>query len=71
MIEGDGRVIFHSDKLRNLNENFFTETGEDHALRAAAFARRARGLTLRYGNRVYVRAHVRNRRVEIFITPGA
>jgi hypothetical protein len=33
VVDGDGNVIFHSDRFRNTNENFLTETDGNRRLR--------------------------------------
>ncbi|MCP4655878.1 MAG: hypothetical protein GY856_10720 [bacterium] len=58
VINDEGTVLFHSESLRNLNENLFTESGDDRALRSAVVARGWALVDLRYGGRdrhVFVR----------------
>jgi len=55
VIDNDtGQVQFHSDKQRNLTENFFVETDQDRRLRAAVFARRPEMLSIRYWGEDYL-----------------
>ena len=57
IIDGGGNVIFHSDEVRNLEEQFFAECGNDRWLRAAVLARTDRFLDANYlgkGHRLYV-----------------
>jgi hypothetical protein len=39
VLDTDGRVMFHSDSMRNLNENFFQESGNDPSLRTLVLGR--------------------------------
>jgi hypothetical protein len=55
VIDNDqGQVLFHSDRQRNLTENFFDETDHDRRLRAAVFARRPETLGIRYWGEDYL-----------------
>lgn len=55
IIDNDtGQVQFHSDRQRNLTENFFAETDQDRRLRAAVFARRPETLSIRYCGEDYL-----------------
>jgi hypothetical protein len=53
VIQGDGRVVFHSQERRNLYENFLTENTGFRHIEAAAAARRARFLTSDYHGRTH------------------
>ena len=48
VIDENGTVIFHSEKQRALNENFFKETDDDRHLRAAMYTRRDARVNGRY-----------------------
>ena len=48
VIDETGRVVFHSDSQRNNLENFFVETDQNRALRAAVAGRQSEMLNLRY-----------------------
>jgi hypothetical protein len=57
VIDIDGRVLFHVDQRRSLQENFFVECDQDHSLRSAVFGRRTEYINSRYlgrGHRLYV-----------------
>ena len=57
VIDDGGRVLFHSDPTRNLDESFFSEADDNRRLVSAVLARAADTLNLRYGgfdNRAYV-----------------
>jgi hypothetical protein len=49
----NGRVLFHSEPERMLNEDFLVETDQDRRLRSAIFARRAETLSTRYWGEEY------------------
>ena len=57
MIDEEGKVLFHSDASRNLEENFFVEADDNRQLRSAAFAGTAALLNITYGGLDH-RAHV-------------
>jgi hypothetical protein len=57
VLDDSGRVLFHSDPTRNLDESFFSEADGNRRLRSALVARTADTLNLRYGGSDY-RAHV-------------
>lgn len=48
IIDDAGKVLFHSDDLKNLLENFFNECRNDRGLRAAAQARTSDILDVKY-----------------------
>ncbi|HSS51056.1 MAG TPA: cache domain-containing protein, partial [Thermoanaerobaculia bacterium] len=54
VIDDEGQVLFHSDRQRNLTENFFAETDQDRRLQAAVFARRPETLSIRYWGEDYL-----------------
>ena len=63
IIEPDGKVIFHSDRTRNLHENFFAETDQNPEVRSRVLMRSRGGLVTKYmgrGHRLYVYPMVRN-----------
>ena len=57
VIDAEGRVQFHSDAQRNMNEDLFQETDGNRRLRAIVSARSSDTLSLDYWGREY-RAHV-------------
>lgn len=57
IIDQKGLVWFHSDKLRNLQENFITECSDDKSLTAAIYANTSRTLDVDYYDESY-RIHV-------------
>ena len=57
IIDKDGLVWFHSDKLRNLQENFITECSEDKSISAAIYANATRTLEVNYYDESY-RIHI-------------
>lgn len=57
IIDGKGLVWFHSDKLRNLQENLITECNEDENLSAAIYANASKTLNVYYYDEPY-RIHV-------------
>jgi hypothetical protein len=54
VIDGEGKVLFHSDSERNLSEDFFAETDQDPNLRSAVFAKRSETMDLRYWGDDYI-----------------
>lgn len=57
VIDTSGRVLFHSDEVKDLEEQFFAETGNDRWLRAAVLSRADRFMNTDYlgkGHRLYV-----------------
>lgn len=59
VIDNNGQVQFHSDEVKNLEEQFFAECENDRALRAAVLARTERFIHTTYlgkGHRLYVSA---------------
>ena len=58
IIDRHGLVWFHSDKLRNLQENFITECGEDKSLSAAIYANATKTLDVNYYDEPY-RIHIK------------
>src|SRR5207249_1745538 len=48
VIDKSGKVLFHSDTPKNSRENFFDESGDSRALRAAVLARRPTSLSVNY-----------------------
>jgi hypothetical protein len=58
VFDDDGKVLFHSDKARNLHENFLDEVEDDDRLRAAVFS----------GADERVLTTYRTRPVEVFVT---
>jgi hypothetical protein len=57
IIDDEGRVLFHADETRNLEENFFIETNQNRHLRSAVLARSPGHMTLTYAGGDY-RAYV-------------
>jgi hypothetical protein len=57
IIDKKGLVWFHSDKLRNLQENFITECSDDKSLTAVIYANASRTLDVDYYDESY-RIHV-------------
>jgi hypothetical protein len=57
VIDEEGKVLFHSDASRNLEENFFAEADQDQELRSAVFARTVTSLNITYGGLDH-RAHL-------------
>jgi hypothetical protein len=58
VIDGSGKVIFHSDEKRHLGENFFEESDNNQELRAAVLGRSDQLLNVSYlgkGHSMYVR----------------
>ncbi|HWN98014.1 MAG TPA: cache domain-containing protein [Blastocatellia bacterium] len=56
VIDNDGKVIFHSDEVKNLEEQFFAECENDRELRAAVMSRADRLIDSKYlgkGHRLY------------------
>jgi hypothetical protein len=53
VIADDGKVLFHSDYQRNLNENLFQETDDSRRLRAQMHAHSSETLNLRYWGAAY------------------
>lgn len=53
VIDLTGRVLYHSDGARSLNENFFQETMDNGALRAAALGRKSVSLSAEYLGQPY------------------
>jgi len=53
IIDKSGLVWFHSDKLRNMQENFKTECGNDESLSAAIFANTAKIFDVNYYDKPY------------------
>jgi len=58
VIDRTGNVLFHSDRQRNLNENFFLETDNNRRLRAEVSAHSAEPLNISYWGSEY-RAYLR------------
>jgi hypothetical protein len=58
VIDRTGRVLFHSDRRRNVSENFFEETDDNRRLRAQVAAHSEEPLNLRYWGAAY-RAYVK------------
>ena len=58
IIDRNGLVWFHSDKLRNLQENFLTECSDDNSLSAVIYANATRTLDLNYYDEPY-RIHIK------------
>ncbi|HSB11734.1 MAG TPA: cache domain-containing protein [Blastocatellia bacterium] len=57
VIDASGRVLLHSDELKNLEEQFFAECENDRSLRAAVMSRADRFMNTKYlgeGHRLYV-----------------
>jgi hypothetical protein len=57
IIQPDGTVVFHSDRTRNLRENFFAETDENQEVRSRVLTRAPGGLVANYmgrGHRLYM-----------------
>lgn len=57
VVDGNGTVLFHSDRQRNTRENLFTETDQDRRLRALLSGHSSGALSLMYWGRPY-RAYV-------------
>ncbi|HET7220841.1 MAG TPA: cache domain-containing protein [Vicinamibacterales bacterium] len=53
VIDHAGRVLFHSDRYRNGNEDFFVETDNNRRLRAQVAAHSADALNIRYWGAEY------------------
>lgn len=53
IISGNGDVWFHSDRQRNMQENFFEETEHDEKMRAAIAGRMKIGLDAPYNHRMH------------------
>lgn len=58
IIDRNGLVWFHSDKLRNLQENFITECSNDKSLSAVIYANATRTLDVNYYDEPY-RIHIK------------
>jgi hypothetical protein len=58
VIDRTGRVLFHSDRRRNVSENFFEEADDNRRLRAQVGAHSEEPLNLRYWGASY-RAYVK------------
>jgi len=58
IIDRTGLVWFHSDKLRNMQENFITECGEDKSLIGVIYANTTRTLNVNYYDEPY-RIHIK------------
>ncbi len=58
VIDRAGRVLFHSDRQRNVSENFFEETDDNRRLRAQVAAHSAEPVNIRYWGAAY-RAYVK------------
>ena len=59
VIDSSGQVLFHSDEVKNLEEQFFAECENDRRLRAAVLSRMDRPIDTNYlgkGHRMYVSA---------------
>ena len=57
VIDSNGQVLFHSDEVKNLEEQFFVECENNRWLRAAVFSRSDRFINATYlgkGHRLYV-----------------
>jgi hypothetical protein len=52
--DANGRVLFHSEPERMLNEEFLVETDQDRRLRSAIFARHAETIPTRYWGEDYL-----------------
>ncbi len=52
--DADGKVLFHSEPERMLNEEFLVETDQDRRLRSAVFARHAETIPTRYWGEDYI-----------------
>ena len=57
VIDHTGKVLFHSDRQRNVSENFFEETDDNRRLRAQVAAHSAEPVNIRYWGAAY-RAYV-------------
>lgn len=57
VVDGNGTVLFHSDRQRNMQENLFTETDQDRRLRALVSGHSSGALNIMYWGRQY-RAYV-------------
>lgn len=53
IIDGNGEVWFHSDRQRNMQENFFEETEHDEKMHAAIAGRMKVGLDAPYDHRTH------------------
>jgi hypothetical protein len=53
VIDAAGKVLFHSDPQRNINENLFQETDNNRRLRASVAAHNAEPLNVRYWGSPY------------------
>jgi hypothetical protein len=53
IIDSNGEVWFHSDRQRNMQENFFEETEHDEKMRAAIAGRMQVGLDAPYDHRMH------------------
>lgn len=58
IIDKKGLVLFHSDKLRNLQENFITECSDDESLLGVIYANSSRSIDLNYYDEPY-RIHIK------------
>jgi hypothetical protein len=58
VIDHTGKVLFHSDRHRNVSENFFEETDDNRRLRAQISAHSAEPVSIRYWGAAY-RAYVK------------
>ena len=58
VIDHTGKVLFHSDRQRNVSENFFEETDDNRRLRAQIAAHSAEPVSIRYWGAAY-RAYVK------------
>ena len=59
VVDGTGQVLFHSDEVKNLEEQFFAECENDRWLRAAVLSRVDRNIETNYlgrGHMMYVSA---------------
>lgn len=59
VVDSSGNVLFHSDEVKNLEEQFFVECDNDRWLRAAVLSRLDRHIDTNYlghGHRMYVSA---------------
>jgi hypothetical protein len=57
IIKADGTVIFHSDRTRNLRENFFAEAGQNQEVRSRVLMRAPGMLVSKYmgrGHRLFI-----------------
>ena len=58
VIDAPGKVLFHSDRQRNVSENLFEETDDNRRLRAQVAAHSAEPVNIRYWGAAY-RAYVK------------